>query len=300
MTDAVSTGTSEVADAAAAQATTDSATVGSNANSGENYDVSTNPAWQPVLDKLPGPYQELIKPHFAEWDKNFQKVQESYNPWKQFAEAGVTPDAVMESLQLRQLASSEQGIRQIYDNIVEQFGQQWGLTPQQAQQAIQQATQQGNNPQGQPELDLGLEDIDPRYVPVEKYEELKKNLEIVGNYLASGEAQKQQAEQQAKIDAEIDSEVEQLKNKYGPALTEKNLHMIYQLAAGSQDNSLIPAAEALFGAIGTQAQSVSRVPTIMAPGGGTPSNAVDVTSLNREDTKKTALAMLKALQSQGD
>ena len=299
MTDAVSTGTSEVADAAAAQATTDSATVGSDANSGDNYDVSTNPAWQPVLDKLPGPYQELIKPHFAEWDKNFQKVQESYNPWKQFAEAGVTPEAVMESLQLRQLAGSEQGIRQIYDNIVEQFGQQWGLTPQQAQQAIQQATQtpQGNNSQGQPELDLGVEEVDPRYVPVEKYEELKKNLDIVGQHIMNQEY----AKQQQQIDSEIDAEVTQLKQKYGPALTDQNLQMIYKLAAGSQDNSLIPAAEALFGVLGTQQQQqASRVPTIVAPGGGTPSNAVDVTSLNREDTKKTALAMLKALQSQGD
>ena len=300
MTDAVSTGTSEVADAAAAQATTDSATPVGESNSGDSYDVSTNPAWQPVLDKLPGPYQELIKPHFAEWDKNFQKVQESYNPWKQFADAGVNPQTVMEALQLRQLANSEQGVRQIYDQIVAQYGQQWNLTPAQAEQAVnaelqKQQTPQGNNSQGQTELDLGLEEIDPRYVPVEKYEELKKNLGIVGEYLATQEAQKQQQQ----IDSEIDAEVEQLKQKYGAALTDDKLMMVYKLAAGAQDNSLIPAAEALFGAIGQQAPQPG-LPRVMAPGGGTPSNAVDVTSLSRDDTRKTALAMLNALRSQGD
>jgi hypothetical protein len=294
MTDA--TGIEGVAEAAAAQENTDAATSGNVDNSSSG----TNPAWAPILDKLPGPYQELVKPHFAEWDKNFEKVQSAYAPFKPYAEQGVTPQQMQEAMTLHRMASSEDGLRQIYDNLVTAYGEQWGLTKPQAEQAAAQTIQQQGNPAGQGQNEFDLSEPDPNYVSVEKYNELKQNTEIIANYLASKEQQQSDAKAQQEIDAAIDQEVETLRGKYGEALNDKALNVIYKLAAGSGAESIIPAAEEYFGMVGQSAQTNPGVPRVLSPGGGTPSSAVDVTSLNRQDTLGLARQYLAALKNQGD
>jgi len=233
--------------------------------------VKGNPAWGEILDKTPAALHPMMTPVFEKWDKNFQEVQTKYAPYKDFVDQGITPEQINQSLQVLQLLNTQP--RTVYDQMVATFGDEWGLTKQEAEQVAQQV--QGQQEQT-PEYDLSQQqsnviDIekDPRFV------QMRQQMDTMAQYLAG---QIQQTEQQ-QVEEALDKEVAGLEQKYG----QFNKQIVFALAANG-----MPLEQAVQTWKQEVAQNTPRpgsnFPPVMTPGGGTPSQAVDVTSLNNKDT----------------
>jgi hypothetical protein len=74
--------------------------VSNNANESQGL----NPAWKPLLDKLPDAMHSLIIPELSAWDKNFQEklqeVRSEYSGFEDFKKAGIDPKLIENSLYL--------------------------------------------------------------------------------------------------------------------------------------------------------------------------------------------------------
>lgn len=89
-------------------------------NEGTGNTTGGNPAWSPLLEKVPAPFHNEITPFLSEWDKNFEKVQSQYAPYKQIIEQGIKPEDINNSLQLAQLINANP--RLVYDQLAQRFG----------------------------------------------------------------------------------------------------------------------------------------------------------------------------------
>ena len=265
------TGVEGVAEAAAAQQTTDAAQT-PQVDAAEV--VKGNPAWGEILDKTPAALHPMMTPVFEKWDKNFQEVQTKYAPYKEYVDKGVTPETINQSLQIMRLLNENP--RAVFDQMVETFKDEWGLTQQQAEQAAAEQVQgQQENP---PSLDLGQQenvfDItkDPRFI------ELQKKNDIVANYFATQIQQQEEAE----ANAALDQEIAKVKEDKGPF----NERIVFSLVAANPGMSISDAVDIWKAELTANRQAApgANYPPVMSPGGGVPSQAVDVTSLNNKDT----------------
>jgi len=267
------TGVEGVAESAAAQQVTDQATENQPQQVDPAEVVRGNPAWGEILDKTPKALHPMMTPVFEKWDKNFQEVQTKYAPYKDFVDQGITPDQIGQSLQVLQLLNNNP--RAVYDQMVQTFGEEWGLTPAQAEAAAQQVVQgQQETPanfdlsQGQDSNVIDIEK-DPRFV------QMKQQVDTVAQYLA-GEIQ---AKQQQEVEAALDQEVAELEGRHG----QFNKQIVFALAANGT-----PLEQAVLAwkqdVQQRQPAPGSNFPPVMTPGGGSPSQAVDVTALNNKDT----------------
>jgi len=250
-----------------------------------------NPAWGEIFDKLPGGYRDMIAPTLQKWDKGFQDVQTRYNRFKEFDEAGYTPEQIKEAMGLRDLA--QQNPRQIYDLLIQAFGEEWGINPGQPEQ-------QPQAPQQPQVTDLGQQQQTPQEFDITqhpKYQELAQKTDTVASYLA----QQIQAEQAQQADEALNQEVAGLKQKYGD-WDEKAEQVIFSMAQANPEMPLEAAVlqyKALEESIRSRPSPGAQIPRIMPTGGGIPSGQVDVASLSGKDTRGLVQQYLKAARDQG-
>lgn len=69
-------------------------------------EVKFNEAWNPLLEKIPTQFHNLIAPDLKQWDQNYnnsiQKVHSQYAAYKPFLEQQIDPNALNEAYMLRQ------------------------------------------------------------------------------------------------------------------------------------------------------------------------------------------------------
>lgn len=62
--------------------------------------------WSPILDKLPKEFHSLVAPELTKWDQGvnsrFQTLAEKNKPWKQFEDAGISPESLLNSYAVAQ------------------------------------------------------------------------------------------------------------------------------------------------------------------------------------------------------
>lgn len=268
------TGVEGVAEAAAAQETTDAAV--SPEISGAEV-VKGNPAWGEILDKTPAALHPMMTPVFEKWDKNFQDVQTKYAPYKDYVDQGVAPETINQSLQIMRLLNENP--RAVFDQMVETFKDEWGLNQQQAEQAAAQQVQgQQETP---PSLDFGQEGVydiskDPRFV------EQQQKLDVMANFFATQIQQQEQAQQEEAANQALDTEIAQVKQAKGNF----NERIVFSLVAANPGMSIADAVDIWRADLSANARPApgANYPPVMSPGGGSPSQAVDVTALNDKDT----------------
>ena len=77
----------------------------------ETEQTSGNPAWNELLSAVPQEFHPHLQKGFGEWDKGvqqrFQKVQQQYAPYKEFAELNVDPGEINEAMQFRHLLQTQ-------------------------------------------------------------------------------------------------------------------------------------------------------------------------------------------------
>lgn len=101
----------------------------------ETETPKNNPAWEPILSVVPEPLHAQIIPHLSKTDKHVQELQQKFAPYRGFIEQGIDPEMINQSLLLGQ--AIQQNPQAVYDQMREQFG----LTHEQAIDAMNEATE---------------------------------------------------------------------------------------------------------------------------------------------------------------
>lgn len=247
---------------------------------------SLNPAWQPLLEKLPSEFAPIITPQLKEWDTKFeeqlQKVHSQYEPYKQFAEQQVPAEQLEQAFNLFQLINSNPEL--LYQQMQEfyGFGGQGQEDPNnQGQQAVG----------GEEPFDFNSPDADILQHP--KVKELFENQQALAQAFVS----QQEKEQLAAAEAQVETELAAVKEKY-PNMDEL---LIFQTAAGG-NMSLAQAAELLDHQYQQMlAQSRQPAPRVFSANGGLPAaQQPDPRKLNSVGTQDLVAQILASqAQTQG-
>lgn len=264
----------------------DAAVGGDNSGADNGGGESLNPAWSPMLEKLPSSLHPLVTPHLREWDSNFQRkvqeVQSGFEPYKQ-----VIGDTDTETLQqaINFYRMAETDPKRIWETMAQYYG--FGNdTPDQGQQA-QQGTENFD-------IDGATQD-DLLNHP--KVQELLQNQQALASVVMNQVTQQQQAQAEAALDAEISA----LKESHGYE-SEDDLIMVLNIA-NARNVSLKEAGDILKGYTESQvnAAATRRVaaPSVMSAGGTVPAdNTVNPKNLDNKGTRSLVEDILRANANQ--
>lgn len=253
-------------------------------------ETEANPFWGEV-EKLTGPnVYKLIQPHLAKADtaarQRVEAVNQSYAPWKELADQGITPQHVQQALGVvHQLNSAPE---QVYESL-RSFLEREGRMPSQAE-LKQEVIEDESENEGQ---------NDPRD---QKIQELQEQLQQFQGFVTGQfTAQQQQAAAQ-EADAWLEAEIGRLsdpKNGYDQADIQEIVRIAaFQSQTSGQEPNL-DAAAAQFNAMRDRirttprpGQTAPRLP--MGPGGGSPQGQVDLSSLTKDQRRELVANMLQS------
>lgn len=246
-----------------------------------------NPFWGEV-EKLTGPnVYQLIKPHLAKADtearQRVEAVNQSYAPWKAFADQGIQPQQVQQAIAVvKQLNESPE---QVFESL-RSFLEREGRMPSQAElkQEVQEDT----------------EEVDPRD---QQLQTLAEQQRLIAEFLQNQQLQSQQQAAAQEADTWLESEVSKLKDpKKG--FDEADIKEIVRIAAfqaqqTGQDPDSLAAAEAQYVAMRDRIRTTPRPGQVAprlpsGPGGGTPQQqAVDPSTLTKDQRRELVAQMLQ-------
>lgn len=228
-----------------------------------------NPAWQPFLEVVPQDLHDKVTPLLQQWDQGvnqrFEKVHSEYAPWKQYMDAGVTPDQV--NMALGVLNTIQENPEYVYKSLAEfhKFGQE-------------PAGQQGaNNGQGQGEPE-GQEFRDPRYDTLEH--QFKQVAEVLL-------AQQEQAVN-AQEDAELDNQLKELRKTHGDYDED---YVLAKMQAGMDAESAVKEFQAFMQRVSSQGPKPFSF--LGGNSGGVPGTNTDVRKLSDAQARQAAMQMLQ-------
>lgn len=239
---------------------------------------SMNPAWNPLLEKLPSSLHQLITPELRSWDKNFQdkisEVQSQYEPYKQFLDNKIEPQTIEQAIGLYNL------INQNPQLVYEQMQQFYGFGGGQGQE------DQGNNPQGEEEeFDLGDPNADITQHP--KFQEMAQNQQLLAQVIM----EEHNAKQEAALSQQIEDEISAVKEK-NPDIDEL---LLVQTALGG--NMTIAEAADYINSYNERILTASKrpAPKLFPVGGALPAaEQPDPTKMDSKQTRQTVAAILAA------
>lgn len=246
-----------------------------------------NPFWGEV-EKLTGPnVYQLIKPHLAKADtearQRVEAVNQSYAPWKAFADQGIQPQQVQQAIAVvKQLNESPE---QVFESL-RSFLEREGRMPSQAElkQEVQEDT----------------EEVDPRD---QQLQALAEQQRLIAEFLQNQQLQSQQQAAAQEADTWLETEVSKLKDpKKG--FDEADIKEIVRIAAfqaqqTGQDPDSLAAAEAQYVAMRDRIRTTPRPGQVAprlpsGPGGGTPQQqAVDPSTLTKDQRRELVAQMLQ-------
>lgn len=229
-----------------------------------------NPAWKDLLASVPDSLHHVITPHLQKWDQGvqsrFQQLQQDnsvYEPYKELIDNQVDPQSIQQAMAVMAM---------INDNPDQFFKEMQTFYKDDPRFAQQQ-----ENSQGQESVDLGEQgqqfdlESDPRFQTIAQQQE------IIAQYLA-GQVADQEASQ---ADVDLDTEIKALETKYG-AFDEE---FVFGLANAGVD---LEVAVQRYQNLVTRSRNPvpgSNLPNVVAPGGGVPSTATDISKLDRKGTR---------------
>lgn len=249
-----------------------------------------NPFWGEV-EKLTGPnVYKTIQPHLAKADtaarQRVEAVNQSYAPWKAFADRGVTPDHVEQALGVvQQLNTSPE---QVFESL-RSFLEREGRLPSNAELKKEVAEDEAeDNDESESEIDR-------------KLKQLADQQQSIQDFLAQQQQSALDQREAAEADTWLKSEVERLSDpKYG--YDRADIEEIIRIAAFTtqstgQDPENLDAAAAQYNALRDRIRTTPRpgqlAPRIPSgPGGGTPTDAVNPSKLTKEQRRELVSQML--------
>lgn len=262
------------------ESSTDNAPVGEGATPPaptESTGPKINPAWNSLLEKLPGGLHNLVIPELQAWDKNFQEktseVQSRYSPYQSLLDNGIPPERIETALGIASML--EQDPRKFYDEIGKYYEKEWGQG------------QAGQQEQEDETFTLG-DDTEFDITKHPKFQELAQNQQVMTEFLAKQIEQ----ERTAAAEAQIDQEVKDLTAKYG----EFDEEWVFSLATAKE----MPLEDAVksyvefVNKIKTTPRAGDSAPAVFTPSGGVPISAPDPAKMSRKDTRSLVVQLLEA------
>ena len=248
-----------------------------NAPVGESQQESQgHPAWKEILDVLPSSLHPIVTPALSKWDQGvqerFQQVQSKYEPYNSLVENGIQPDRIEQALGLaRMMEEDPQGL---YARMGEYF-------------SMGKSNDQGQTTENEDdEFDIGSESSP-------EWERAKAELEQNQQLLAQGLQAMMQEKANAEAEAKLEADLKALKEKHGEF--DEEFVLTYALNNGNNLEAGVKKYNELAGRLRGTPTPGSNIPTPLAPGGATPSNSVDPTTLSNQDTKSLVVNLLQQL-----
>jgi hypothetical protein len=160
---------------------------------------SHNTAWDSLLSVVPEQLHSQVKPILQEWDANFtkgvQKVHDTYGPYKEYLDNGVTPDQI--NYGLNTLRAIEERPGEVM-NAIREYAKANNMTIQEAaEEVLDGGEDDGEGEELSPEL--------------QKIADLENQLATVSQFLV----QQQQSVESEAADEELTNELATLKQEHG-------------------------------------------------------------------------------------
>lgn len=241
-----------------------------------------NPAWNPLLEKLPASLHGMVTPELLAWDKNVQqlvgKVHSEYEPWKPFKENNLDPNEIYQAWQaIQNLEANPQGF---VDAVIEYYGLQQAL----AEQGQQPQVNDGDDGELAP-YDIAS---DPEFQRVTGLTEQMANLLL---------AQHQQ-QKDAQMDQQLNSDLNAAKQKMGNF--DEDFVLQRMNATGESVEQAVTAYQTFEQNLIAQSRNPSAgAPIIMGSGGGTPATATPVGNMSDKDRRAYIAQVLQSAQANG-
>lgn len=254
-----------------------------------------NPAWNEVLSHVPQDKHSAVTPLLQSWDQNFQKVQSSIAPYKEFIEGGVPAENIRIALGL--VRALDEQPESVYQALHQEFGQQMqngngnGQQGQLPPGAGEFGEDQGETGDGQ------FAGLPPEFM--QQYQGLQSQVETMREILLG---QKQERDAAAE-----DQEVEKLykhmaeTNPMFAALNEKGLaepYMNSMFIAGYDEKQALEQFSNFVDAVASY-HNRPRPPQIMGAGGFMPEQSVKPRQLDDKQAKDVMVQMLRQAHGQG-
>jgi hypothetical protein len=246
-----------------------------------------NPAWEKALSVIPQDLHSQVIPTFREWDQNFQKVQQGYAPYKQFADSGMKPEQLQQAVQLMQ--ALEQNPEGVYKLLHQEFGGQQNPVPQ---------VPGSPNGQGQPgNVGNPGDDIWEGVHPAirQQVEQMKAATDTMAEIMLGQRQQSQQQQQDQEL-AELYTNLE----NSDPVFKELNKdgaaepYINSMLQAGYEPEDALQAFKGFVESVG-QYNNRPKPPVVFGAGGNiVPQQGFNPKNLNPQQTKNLVADTLKA------
>ena len=235
---------------------------------------NVNPAWEDMLSKVPEEFHPALTPTLSDWDKNFQKVQQEYAPYKEFIENSIPVEAIQQSMQIRDLL--ENNPRGVYDFLQSQYNY-----------GVPEAPVVPGPKEDEYSYDEDSQDIS-------SHPEFQKLSQQVEGFQRMFEDARQQ-EMESQVQQEIEKDFNSIAEKYsGGKLDEQAKYDIARLAMGAGDNNLQKAADDYFTRFRAPARASDSAPPVIrgnsrVPQGMTPE---DIAKITDPDKRVAAIAAM--------
>ena len=186
-------------------------------------EYKAHPAHEKLLSELPEAWHQKVLPHLQEQDKYFQQEIEKYKDYKEFIEAGVSPDVLRGGLNLAQ--AIEQQPLDVYESITTYLKQN-GLLAEEAKQAAREIMEEES---GEEFDDL----FDEGNIPAS----LKREIEELKNF----QAQQQEYLYQQELERETQNELQRLEQGINDLRSKYEISEAHEIAIYDIMNAAINA-----------------------------------------------------------
>lgn len=233
-------------------------------------EVKFNEAWNPLLEKIPTQFHNLIAPDLKQWDQNYnnsiQKVHSQYAAYKPFLEQQIDPNALNEAYMLRQ--ALEQDPMKFVQALMEHY-------------KLELPTEQGQEPPDETD-DENLYDITQN-------PEFQRYRDITETMAQALITQNQQA-QEAQEDAALDGFFESAKQRHGDYDEDWVAQHLYFNGVDNVNDQVMDQAigayrEYVQGIVQNYRSPSQSAPVIMGGGGGLPSQQTPVGSMSGKERR---------------
>lgn len=250
-----------------------------------------NPAWQELYQVLPDNLHVLAKPVLDKWEQEtqgkFQRIseaQKAYEPYKEFVDQGIPADQLSQAYEVMNLINTDP------QGFLAQMQAFYGGDNSQQQQPQQQ--QQKTDPDSNADYASQFDEAPFNLAETPEYKQLKQQQDVIAGFLA---AEVEKKEQEA-ADAFVENQLNELKEKYG----EYDEQYVVGLAVnGIPLEEGVKRYQALVNSIRNTPAAQDSLPSIMSPGGGTPSEQINPAEMSAEQRKAFVMNALAQANNNG-
>jgi hypothetical protein len=256
----------------------------------EDAGLKPHPAHEKLLSELPEAWHQKVLPHLQEQDKFFQQEIEKYGPYKEFVEAGISPEILRGGMNLARAIETQP--LDVYESLTTHLKQN-GLLAAEAKQAARQIMEEESGE----DFEEIFEDEDG--IPASLKRELAELRNMTQQQQEMFYNQQLEAETQKELQA-LETGMNELKGKY--QLSEAHEVAIYDIMNAAinagRDISLDEAARQLSAMIPGGFQGVTATkqaepaPMVIGSAGGAGIQAQNLEVPKDDDAKRAMLAQM--------